>query len=234
MTPLSDQAVLYFRVSTARQGVSGLGLEAQRKAVYEYLNGGNWHPLAEFTEIESGRRKDRPELKAALDLCRKRRATLVIAKLDRLARNVAFVSALLESKVRFVAADMPEADPSFLQMAAVFGEWEARRISERTKAALAAAKARGRPLGWAIPGREQQQHAASVQGAEAKRKAADRRASNVLPIIRSLQATGLTTLASLASALNARGIESARGGQWHPATVSKVMQRVIAANNVIA
>ena len=106
--------------------------------------------VGEFTEVESGRKSTRPQLKAALDLCRKQKATLVIAKLDRLARNVAFVSSLLESHAKFVAVDMPEADVTFLQMAAVFGEWEARRISERTTAALAAVRARGKPLGWAI------------------------------------------------------------------------------------
>src|SRR5450755_2665119 len=113
--------ISYFRVSTQKQGISGLGLDAQRKAVCDYLNGGSWQLAGEFVEVESGKRHDnRPQLRAALEACRRQRATLVIAKLDRLARNVAFISALLESKVRFVAVDMPEADVTMLQMMAVF------------------------------------------------------------------------------------------------------------------
>ena len=142
---MSHAFVAYYRVSTQRQGVSGLGLEAQRKAVSDYLAGNA--PLAEFTEIESGRKKNRPQLIAALALAKKQKATLVIAKMDRLARNVSFIANLIETNVKFVAVDMPEADRSFLQMAAVFAEWEGRKISERTKAALAAAKARGTVLG---------------------------------------------------------------------------------------
>src|SRR5689334_14382219 len=107
--------IAYYRVSTQRQGQSGLGLDAQRKAVVDYLNGGGKSLSGEFTEVESGRKRNRPQLRLALAQCRKDRATLVIAKIDRLARNVAFISALLESKVRFVAVDMPEADPTFLQ-----------------------------------------------------------------------------------------------------------------------
>ncbi len=127
--------VTYYRVSTQRQGQSGLGLEAQRSAVQAYLAGKEI--IAEFTEVESGRKTDRPQLAAALALAKKQKATLVIAKLDRLARNVHFISGLLESNVQFVAADMPEADRTFLQMAAVFAEWEAKKISERTKSAQA-------------------------------------------------------------------------------------------------
>ncbi len=123
--------VTYYRVSTQRQGQSGLGLEAQRAAVQTFLAGKEI--IAEFTEVESGRKSDRVQLAAALALAKKQKATLVIAKLDRLARNVHFISGLLESGVQFVAADMPEADRTFLQMAAVFAEWEAKKISERTK-----------------------------------------------------------------------------------------------------
>ena len=141
--------VTYYRVSTQRQGQSGLGLEAQRSAVQAFLAGKEI--IAEFTEIESGRKTDRPQLVAALALAKKQKATLVIAKLDRLARNVHFISGLLESNVQFVAADMPEADRTFLQMAAVFAEWEATKIRKRTKEALAAAKARGTVLGSPTP-----------------------------------------------------------------------------------
>jgi DNA invertase Pin-like site-specific DNA recombinase len=215
----------YFRVSTAKQGLSGLGLAAQQMAVHGFVKGTLGHLAGEFTEVESGRRNDRPQLLAALELCRKRRAILVIAKLDRLARNVAFISALLESRVQFVAVDMPEADVTFLQMAAVFAEWEARKISERTKAALAAAKARGTLLGWANPDRAGQHAAASTRGAQANKQMAERFASNVYPIIQSIQEAGCSSLAPIADALNARGVRTQRGGRWHPNTVNDIIHR---------
>src|SRR5260370_29481903 len=138
--------IAYYRVSTDRQGASGLGLDAQRQAVAGFIGTGQL--VAEFTEIESGRRHtNRPQLLAALAECRKRRATLVIAKLDRLARNVAFISALMESGADFVCCDNPNASPLLLHMLAAFAEHERQQISERTKAALAAAKARGTKLG---------------------------------------------------------------------------------------
>lgn len=217
--------VSYYRVSTEMQGRSGLGLDAQRKAVMDYLNGGPWELIAEFTEVESGRRKERPQLKAALDLCLRHRATLVIAKLDRLARNVAFVSAMLESKIKFIAVDMPEADLAFLQIAAVFGEWEARRISERTKAALAAARRRGKALGWAIPSRRHDQRTAALRGAMANRSRALLFAINIVPIIDAIRSAGVGTLAGIADALNARGISTSRGGKWHATTVKNVLNR---------
>jgi DNA invertase Pin-like site-specific DNA recombinase len=215
--------VAYYRVSTQRQGQSGLGLGAQRKAVADYLNGGGWCMSAEFTEVESGRKKDRLQLRLALAQCRKQKATLVIAKLDRLARNVAFVSALLESKVRFVAVDMPEADAAFLQIAAVFAEWEAKKISERTTAALAQARQRGTKLGWAIPSRTTQQLPASLKGAERNRDDAQQFASNVHPVIDAIKGAGVQTLDGIASALNAIGVKAARGGQWYATTVKNVL-----------
>jgi DNA invertase Pin-like site-specific DNA recombinase len=213
----------YIRVSTEKQGRSGLGLEAQQKAVAGYLNTGDCQLLGEFIEVESGRRIDRPKLKEALELCRRQKATLVIAKLDRLARNVAFVSALLESGVRFIATDMPEADVTFLQMAAVFSEWEARLISQRTKAALAAAKARGKALGWSSPSRQSEQREASKRGAASNHEGAIQFSSNILPIIRSIQNTGLKSLSGIASALNARGVSTARGGRWYAATIKNIL-----------
>lgn len=217
--------VSYARVSTERQGRSGLGLEAQRMAVSEYLKGAQGKLVAEFTEIETGRRRDRPQLQAALELCRRSRAILVIAKLDRLARNVAFVSSLLESRVRFVAVDMPEADPAFLQMASVFAEWEARKVSERTKAALAAAKARGTLLGWADPARQGDQLEASRKGVAAIRGRAAQFAANARPIIEAIQRSGVTTLCGIAEALNARGVRTQFGRQWYPTTVRNVLRR---------
>jgi DNA invertase Pin-like site-specific DNA recombinase len=146
-TPNTGNFVAYYRVSTERQGRSGLGLEAQQKAVRDHLNGGNWGIVAEFTEVESGKRSDRPQLAAALAACRLRGAKLIIAKLDRLARNVHFVSGLMESGVDFVAADFPQANRLTVHILAAVAEHEAKMISERTKVALAAAKRRGVKLG---------------------------------------------------------------------------------------
>jgi DNA invertase Pin-like site-specific DNA recombinase len=149
----SDKFIAYYRVSTQQQGRSGLGLDAQRQAVAAYLNGGVWQLVAEFTEVETGKGSNaldrRPQLKAALEACRKRKATLLIAKLDRLARNVHFITGLIESGTDFVAADMPNANKVMLQMHAVMSEWERDQISARTKAALAQARARGVVLGAA-------------------------------------------------------------------------------------
>jgi DNA invertase Pin-like site-specific DNA recombinase len=205
----------YYRVSTQRQGRSGLGLEAQRKAVQDHLRLTGAELLAEFTEVESGTRKARPQLAEALALCRKKRATLIIAKLDRLARNVHFVSGLLESRVDFLCCDMPEADRTFLQIAAVFAEWEARRISERTRSALAAAKARGTLLG------------ANGKVLAAKNKAhADAFADTMSPILHRLAEQGITTTRSIADKLNEDRVRTARGGRWHPATVHYLRHRM--------
>jgi DNA invertase Pin-like site-specific DNA recombinase len=135
--------VAYYRVSTEKQGRSGLGIDAQRHAVQNYLNGGAWKLLAEFTEIESGKRSDRPKLIEAIKLARKDRATLLIAKLDRLARNVAFIANLMEAGVEFVAVDMPHANRLTVHILSAVAEHERELISQRTKAALAAAKERG-------------------------------------------------------------------------------------------
>ncbi|WP_121886506.1 recombinase family protein [Sphingomonas sp. PP-F2F-G114-C0414] len=147
MSVQSRRAVTYVRVSTARQGASGLGLDAQRSAVQSYASGVGLSIIAEFVEVESGKRADRPQLTAALAACMLHRATLVIAKLDRLARNVHFISGLMESRCEFVAVDMPHANPLTLHLMAAMAEHEAAAISERTKAALAAAKVRGVRLG---------------------------------------------------------------------------------------
>src|ERR1700686_138532 len=166
--------ISYLRVSTARQGVSGLGLEAQRESVASYLNGGRWSLVQEVVEVESGKRNDRPAIAEALRLCRLHRATLVIAKLDRLARNVHFISSLMESGVDFVAVDFPQANRLTVHILAAVAEHEASMISARTKAALAAAKARGTTLGGVRgnPGRmkalETKANAASIQARKAK------------------------------------------------------------------
>lgn len=210
--------VAYYRVSTQRQGQSGLGLIAQRTAVEAYI--GSATLTAEHTEIESGRKNDRPQLAQALKTCKQTGATLVIAKLDRLARNVHFISGLLESGVKFVAVDMPEADRTFLQMAAVFAEWEARKISERTKAALKAAKERGVRLGSPMP------QAGSSKGIEAIKSKAQQYSERVAPIVADIIAkTGSSNLRDIAQALEARGVKTARGNTaWHASQVSNLMR----------
>lgn len=159
----SGKYVTYLRVSTARQGVSGLGLEAQRAAVQAHLNGGVWKIVKEIVEVESGTHNERPQLIRAMRLCRLHGATLLIAKLDRLSRNVAFLSKLMEEGVPFTAADMPEADRTQLQMMVVFAEHEARAISSRTKAALTAAKERG--TNWEVYGQRRSDSQRSVLSA---------------------------------------------------------------------
>jgi DNA invertase Pin-like site-specific DNA recombinase len=209
----APQYVAYYRVSTQRQGRSGLGLDAQRAAVEPWRG----DIVAEFTEIESGKKSDRPELARALAACRERGATLLIAKLDRLARNLHFVSGLLESNVPIMAADMPEADRTFLQMAAVFAEWEGRKISERTRAALAAAKARGVKLGCPCP---------EKGGATTKRKrlaASASVAETALSVARPLLDRG-ASLREIAGALNGAGVLSAMGRRWHPASVARLIE----------
>lgn len=213
--------IAYYRVSTDRQGRSGLGLEAQREAVTVYLNGGNWQLLNEFVEVESGKRHDnRPQLAAALAACRKQKATLVIAKLDRLARNVAFIANLMEAKVEFVAVDFPTANRLTLHIMAAFAEHEREMISARTKAALAAKKARGEPVGNLVNFAE-----VSAKGRAIVAANADQHAANVLPVIEQIRATGATSYRAIAAALNERRIKTARGGTWAPATVRNIVLR---------
>jgi DNA invertase Pin-like site-specific DNA recombinase len=214
--------VSYCRVSTDRQGKSGLGLEAQQKAVSDYLNGGSWELVGEFVEVESGKRADRPELCKALDVCRRQKAKLVIAKLDRLSRNLAFIAALMESGVEFVAVDNPHANKLTVHILAAVAQHEREMISERTRVALQAAKARGKRLG--------NPHLAEVRakGAAANKVAADRFAANVLPVIRQIQKTGAASNQAIAIQLNERGIKTARGGRWAHVQVGKILGRTIA------
>jgi len=215
--------VAYLRVSTDRQGKSGLGLEAQRKAVFDHVMG-EGQIVAEFVEIESGKKNDRPQLARALAEAKRVGAVLLIAKLDRLARNVAFIANLLESGVDIAAADMPQANRFLLHVMAAVAEHETRMISDRTRAALAAAKARGVMLGWSIPGRAEEQLQAARAGAATNVRKADQHAANVLPIIRGLAGQGVS-LRSIALELNRREIRTARGGRWHPATVRSLIIR---------
>lgn len=213
------QFIAYYRVSTARQGKSGLGLEAQRQAVMDYLNGGSWELVADYVEVESGKRPDRPKLQEALRACKRLKAALVIAKLDRLARNVAFISSLMEAGVDFVAADLPQANKLTLHVMAAMAEYERDQISARTRAALQAAKAKGVKLGGAniaVVGKF---------GRQTQAERAIRQAANVVPIIMEIRAAGVSSLQGIADALNARGIPTPRRGLWHANSVRRVMLR---------
>jgi DNA invertase Pin-like site-specific DNA recombinase len=211
--------VAYYRVSTDKQGQSGLGLDAQREAVMNYLNGGPWRLVDEFTEVESGKRNARPELQKALAACRKHKAKLVIAKLDRLSRNLAFIATLMDSNVEFIAADNPHANRLTLHIWAAVAEHEREAISERTRAALAAAKLRGVRLGG--PRLAAARRASIV----ARTEIADAFARNVRPIIKEIQASGVTSLRGIARALAARGVKTARGGDWSDVQVAAILRR---------
>ena len=217
--------VAYYRVSTAKQGASGLGLEAQREAVRRYLNGGDWRIVAEFTEVESGKRNSRPELTKALAAARLHRAPLVVAKLDRLSRNAAFLLTLRDAGVKFVAADMPDANDMTVGILAVVAQAEREAISRRTKEALAAAKARGTKLGG-DRGRtltdENRKAAAAAKAAQAASRAGD-----LAPLIADLRERGVTSLQAIARELTALEVPTARNGaKWSAVQVKRTIDRM--------
>ena len=216
---MDQNFVAYYRVSTKKQGASGLGLDAQRKAVAAFLTAPS-SLIAEFTEVESGKKNNRPELQAALALSRSRKATLVIARLDRLARNVAFIANLMESGVEFVAVDMPHANRFTLHILAAVAEHEREMISKRTKAALAIAKERGVKLGNPRPKRALAKARAAVIGG------ANAFSSTHAPLIRELCDKGLS-LRAVARELNLRNIPTARGRQWQAVQVQNVLKRTV-------
>jgi DNA invertase Pin-like site-specific DNA recombinase len=240
---VEGKVVTYLRVSTDKQGRSGLGLEAQRKAVTDFLNGGRRTMLAEFVEVESGSRDDRPKLAEALALCRIHKATLVIAKIDRLSRDVHFLTGLERAGIRFVAADMPEANEVVVHLMAVMAQAERKLISARTKAALAqkkewyaklddAAKDELRAKGKATQLGGDRNNIASVRalGTEASVRVrtarATDRARDLGPIIKAIREEGATSLRQIAAGLNARGITAARGGPWSAMAVSLVLAKL--------
>ena len=227
MTPRrTAKRIAYYRVSTKKQGRSGLGLDAQREAVATYIRtqtSGKF--VAEFTEVESGTRKGhhRPQLAAALAACRVHGATLIIAKLDRLARNVAFTSNLMESGVQFTACDLSQANRLTIHILAAIAEHEAEMISTRTKDALAA-KRKGVKLGGDRGKQTRAQLlAANKASAQARSQAAAQRALDLRPIIDEIKAEGAVSLREIAGELNARSIPTARGGQWSAALVLRVV-----------
>lgn len=220
------RVVAYLRVSTAKQGQSGLGLEGQQAAIDAYTQKQGARVLHTFTEVESGKLNARPELAKALHMARVTGATLVIAKLDRLSRNAAFLLALRESGAKVVAADMPEADTALFGFMAVIAQHEREAISKRTKAALDAAKARGvklgNPNGAAALRRAGKGNAASVGVIKAK---AAERAGDLRPVLDGLRSEGITSLGAIAAALNERGMKTPRGGSWHKSSVRNLIDR---------
>lgn len=217
------KAVTYYRVSTSKQGKSGLGLEAQRHAVEQYLTAGGWQLVGEFVEVESGKVNQRPQLEAALAQCELTGATLIVAKLDRLSRNVAFLAALQDSGTRFVAADMPEANELTIHIMAAVAQAERKAISQRTKEALAAAKARGVSLGGRRNNTDDLRKGPAASAAKRTRTAQER-ARKVARQIEALRAQGHSSLREVAAALTSQGITAPRGGDWTAAQVRRVLQ----------
>jgi DNA invertase Pin-like site-specific DNA recombinase len=218
-------AIAYYRVSTQRQGRSGLGLEAQRTAVARFAEAEGITIAREFTEVETGKGADaldrRPQLAAALAKARKEKCPVLVAKLDRLSRDVAFIAGLMAQRVPFIVAELgADADPFMLHLYAALAEKERRQISERTRAALAARKERGTKLGNPRNLRDAASAGRLVQIAGAEQFAA-----GVLPIIAKLQGTGITSYRGIAEALNGRGVRTARGGQWQVSNVRNLLAR---------
>jgi DNA invertase Pin-like site-specific DNA recombinase len=218
------KTIAYLRVSTREQGKSGLGIEGQRAAIVRFAEGEGFEVAAEFVEVETGKGADaldrRPQLKAALEKARTLRCPIAVAKLDRLSRDVHFISGLMVHKVPFLVAELgPDVDPFILHLYAALAQKERVLISQRTKSALAAAKARGQMLG------NPRLSEARVLAHAAVREGADRAALNVLPVIREIQASGVVALTKIADALNARGVPTPRGGRWFAMSVRNVLAR---------
>jgi len=221
------KVVAYFRVSTAAQGRSGLGLEAQREAVARFCQGRACEVLGEYTEVESGKRNDRPELAKALHHAKVTGATLVVAKMDRLSRNAAFLLTLRDSGAKLVAADNPDVNDMTVGILAVIAEEERKAISARTKEALQAARARGVRLGNPNGAGALRRAGKGNQAAlEAIREAADRHAADLAPIVQHLRSEGHHSLRQLASALNERHFRTPRGGTWHATSVKNMLARI--------
>ncbi len=221
------QIISYLRVSTDKQGKNGLGIEAQREAVARFIAAEGCEVLGEFVEVETGKGADaldrRPQLAAALAQARKAKAAVVVAKLDRLSRDVHFISGLMAQRGPFIVAELgADADPFMLHIYAALAEKERALISERTRAALAQKKAQG-----VVLGNRTNLADASAKGVDANRAAADAFAANVLPIVRQIEASGVKGHRAIAAALNARWVRTARGGDWHATTVRNLLAREV-------
>lgn len=216
--------IAYLRVSTARQGQSGLGLEAQKAIVANFTRSNSSKLEATFVEVESGKNCDRPELAKALARCKAIGATLVVARLDRLARDLVFVATMLRDGVEFVACDAPYANRLTLGILAAVSEDEGRRISDRTRQALAQARERGTRLGG-YKGRSPTD-SDRRRATAAVRALADERAEALAPVLTELREAGVTTTIGIAAALNERAIPTARGGKWHAASVARLVARI--------
>ena len=213
--------VAYYRVSTTRQGQSGLGLEAQQEIVKRFLNDGDWKMTAEFIEVESGTKNDRPELNRAIEKCQQTGATLIVAKLDRLSRNAAFLMTMRDSGIDFVVADMPDANKMTIGLMAVVAEYERDQTAERTRRALAAKKARGEKLG--AP--EDSLRLAGLLGNERKKVIAYENAQETMEVIEQLNRVGLTSLRQLCQGLQDRGVKTPSGNiKWHPQQVRNIIK----------
>jgi DNA invertase Pin-like site-specific DNA recombinase len=222
---MTKQAIGYIRVSTQKQGRSGLGIEAQRGSIARFTEAEGYTIVDEIVEVETGKGADaldrRPHLAAALNVAKRAKCPVIVAKLDRLSRDVAFISGLMAQRVPFIVAELgANADPFMLHLYAALAEKERSLISQRTRAALAAKKAAGARLGNPTNLSE-----ASILGAVANAAQADRHAANIAPIVREIQATGGKTLREIADALNTRGIRTARGGSWYASTVRNLLAR---------
>lgn len=232
---MDGKFVAYYRVSTRGQGVQGLGMEAQRQAVENYLNGGDWVLLDSFEEVESGKRADRPEMAKAIELCRKTGATLVIAKLDRLARDVHFLTGLQKAGIDFVACDMPQADRFTIHIFAALAEKEREMISARTKAGLDVIRSKiakgetyvskrsGQPV-TKLGGRGSMTAEKAALGRQKRSQKASEKASRVAPTMKALRDAGMT-LAQIAERMNEMGQPTSRGAQWTPMAVKRVLDR---------
>ena len=217
---MTGKFVAYYRVSTTKQGINGLGMDAQRNIVTNYLSGDNRTLIAEFAEVESGKKNNRQELAKAIALCRKERATLVIAKLDRLARNAAFLLNLRDSGVDFIAVDMPHADKFTVGIMALVAEKERDMISQRTKDGLAAARRRGIKLGNPRPS-EAVKRAVTVNI-----ERAGTYADTLAPVIQEIQKAHVASLRGIAQCLNARGFKTPNGKTFAAQSVKNVLVRL--------
>ncbi|KQP53689.1 recombinase family protein [Methylobacterium sp. Leaf108] len=216
--------ISYLRVSTHRQGKSGLGLEAQRKAIATFAGGSGFVVVAEHVEVETGKGADalerRPQLAASLAAARKAKCPVIVAKLDRLSRDVAFIAGLMAQRVPFLVAEFGEGvDPFVLHLYAALAEKERAMISARTKAALAS------KVGTGVLGNRTNLAEASAEGARMQRVAADAFAANVIPVVASIKASGITSLRAIAAELNTRRVPTARGGDWTAVQVDRIVKR---------